>query len=158
MTPAPDSGRLDGGSHLLPIRVYYEDTDAGGIVYHANYLRYAERARSDFLRLLGLSQLDMKERLGLGFVVRRLQADYLRSARLDDALQVVTRVRHLKGASVCMQQEIRDHERLLVGLVVDLALLSFATGRAVRFPADLRAPLLNQLDLPPSEQDSAWKA
>lgn len=151
MTPAPDSGRLDGDRHLLPIRVYYEDTDAGGIVYHANYLRYAERARSEFLRLRGLGQSDMKERLGVGFVVRRLQVDYLRSARLDDALVVSTEVRHAKGAILSMNQEIHAGDHRLVSLLVDLALVSFATGRAVRFPVDLRTVLSHSLDHRASE-------
>ena len=76
--------------HRYTLRVYYEDTDAGGVVYHANYLRFAERARTEALRDLGLPHADAGERIGLMFVVRRVEVDYLRPARLDDSLTVVT--------------------------------------------------------------------
>ena len=88
----------------LPVRVYYEDTDAGGVVYYANYLKFCERARTEWLRTLGVSQQALIDEQGLAFVVRSVQADYLASARLDDALEVVTRVAMLRRASLLFEQ------------------------------------------------------
>jgi acyl-CoA thioester hydrolase len=96
------------GRHRYAIRVYYEDTDAGGVVYHATYLRYAERARTEALRDLGVPHADMVERFGVMFMVRRLEVDYERGARLDQALTVETEVLEVGGASVRLRQTIRD--------------------------------------------------
>ena len=84
----------------LPVRVYYEDTDAGGVVYYANYLKFCERARTEWLRALGVSQQALIDEQGLAFVVRSVHADYLASARLDDALTIATRVAMLRRASL----------------------------------------------------------
>jgi acyl-CoA thioester hydrolase len=92
------------GRHRYGIRVYFEDTDAGGIVYHANYLRFAERARTEALRDLGIPHAEMVRRHGLMFVVRRAKLDYLRPARLDDSLTVVTAAVAVRGASVLLRQ------------------------------------------------------
>jgi acyl-CoA thioester hydrolase len=123
-----------------PVRVYFEDTDAGGIVYHASYLRFAERARTEWLRALGFGQREMAERFGCIFAVRRCSLDYRRPARLDDALVVVTRPGDIGGARLALAQEVRRGAELLVGLEVELALLG-PDYRPARLPAPLRAAL-----------------
>jgi len=102
----PSTGYMDGAIHVLPVRVYYEDTDAGGIVYHANYLRYAERARSELLRASGADNASLAKDEGLGFVARRCTLDYIAPARLDDALAVRTRILEARGASFVAEHEI----------------------------------------------------
>ena len=96
-----------------PVRVYFEDTDAGGIVYHASYLRFAERARTEWLRALGFGQRGLAERFGCIFAVRRCGLDCRRPARLDDALVVVTRPRSIGGARLALSQEVRRGAELL---------------------------------------------
>ena len=100
----PTMGRFDGKTHILPARVYYEDTDVSGIVYHANYLRFMERGRTNYLRLLGADQRALfaeavSESPGFAFVVRAMQLDFLKPARMDDILDVVTVPEEVKGAS-----------------------------------------------------------
>src|SRR5437868_11428314 len=97
--PLPDAGTLSGTTHRLPVRVYYEDTDAGGIVYHANYLRFAERARTDMLRLAGVDQIRLREDHGLVFVLYRGEIDYRRPARFDDRLLVASDIAELGHAT-----------------------------------------------------------
>lgn len=121
----------------FPVRVYYEDTDAGGVVYYANYLCYAERARTEFLRAHGLAHTRLKERDGTWIVVRRLVADYALPARLDDNLVVRTHVVDHKNASFTMHQVIERNGEVLVTLEVQLACINMA-GRAVRLPASLK--------------------
>jgi acyl-CoA thioester hydrolase len=141
--PTPERGAIVAGEHRLPVRVYYEDTDAGGLVYHANYLRFAERARTEMLRCLGLEHGSLSARLGLAFTVRRCLVDYLAPARLDDRLEVRTGLTRLGGASLDLEQRIVRDERLLVRMEVRLALISSAL-RAARLPQaliDALAPL-----------------
>ncbi len=128
-----------------PVRVYYEDTDAGGIVYHASYLRFAERARTEWLRALGFGQRDMAERFGCVFAVRRCSLDYRRPARLDDALVVVTTPAGMGGARIAMSQEVRRGDELLVGIAIELALLG-PDYRPMRIPAPLRTALQSVTD------------
>jgi acyl-CoA thioester hydrolase len=90
-----------------PVRIYWEDTDAGGVVYHASYLRFLERARTEWLRALGVDQGALKERTGLAFMVRGMQLDFLRPALLDDELQVTVEVRERRAASILFAQSIR---------------------------------------------------
>jgi len=97
---------LAAGRHHYTLRVYYEDTDAGGVVYHAAYLRFAERARTEALRDLGIPHATLVAEYGLIFVVRRIKVDYLRPARLDESLTVVTEPVHVGGASVVLRQEV----------------------------------------------------
>lgn len=123
--------------HLFPIRVYYEDTDMAGIVYYANYLKYIERARSDWVRGLGLDQNAMREDQGVVFVVRRVEADYLTPARFDESLTVETRVTAVTGVRLIMSQEVRRDERALFRAVVTVACLNHA-GQPVRLPANIR--------------------
>ena len=133
--------------HAFPIRVYYEDTDAGGVVYYANYLKFAERARTEMLRESGVDQRRLYEEQGLSFAVRRCAAEYLRPARLDDQLTVSSRVLSAKGARVDMKQRVHkvgaesgDTDHDLAILTVQLACLD-RRGRAVRWPASIMAIL-----------------
>ncbi len=135
----PGAGRRDGHEHVLPARVYWEDTDASGIVYHANYLRFFERGRSDSLRLLGLGQRTLLE-AGLAFVVRSLTLDFRRPARLDDALQIRSSVADLSGASLIMRQRLLRDGAELVTADVRLACIEPA-GRPRRIPSTIAALL-----------------
>jgi len=124
-------------AHRHEVRVYYEDTDAGGICYHTAYLRFAERGRTEYLRALGFDHVGLKESAGGNFVVVRCEADFLRPARLDDALTVTTRIIGGGGASATMEQVVRRGEEDLVRLIVRLAFLSPA-GRPARMPQGVR--------------------
>ena len=123
----------------FPVRVYYEDTDAGGVVYHASYLRFAERARTEFLRAAGVRQQELRATDGLGFVVRRCTIDYRAPAYLDDALEVVTRITALRGAVLEAVQEIvrsgEDGPLVVLDLVVACV---NARGRPARMPQRVR--------------------
>jgi acyl-CoA thioester hydrolase len=132
----PTSGAAVAGVHYFPVRVYYEDTDAGGIVYHANYLRFAERARSECLRMIGWHHDRMRADTGLGWVVRRATIDFRQPARLDDALVVETRLQEMTGARMIARQTVHRDGALLVGLDLELVLLT-AAGRPSRIPAPL---------------------
>lgn len=134
------AGRFENGAHRLRLRVYYEDTDFSGVVYHANYLRYLERGRTDYLRLAGIDQSRLHaEEGGLAFVVRRMGLDYLRPARMDDVLVVETRVEAARGASLTMRQRVlRGEEELLTAAVL---VACIRDGRAARIPAAALAAL-----------------
>jgi len=136
-------GSMEGGSingSMLNIRVYYEDTDLAGIVYYANYLKFIERARTEWVRSLGVDQSALKRDEGIVFAVRRVEADYLRPARFDDALVVTTALVEIGGARIVLDQTVeRDSERLFAARVV-LVCLSDA-GAAARVPAALRGKL-----------------
>lgn len=136
----PDSGVVEAGAHRIGLRVYYEDTDAAGIVYHANYLKLAERARTEMMRCLGLDHGSLRARFGLVFTVRRCQIDFLVPARLDDLLEVDTRLLRLGGASLDLEQRVLCQGRLLARLELRLALVG--EGQQVaRLPAELAAVL-----------------
>ncbi|MCK8464875.1 tol-pal system-associated acyl-CoA thioesterase [Aliiroseovarius sp. S1339] len=122
--------------HRFPIRVYYEDTDMAGIVYHANYLRYIERARSDWVREIGVDQNAMRED-GQVFAVRRMEADYLSSARFDEELQVETSVQQITGARLVMEQVVKRGEERLFEAIVTIVCIS-DTGQPARLPANIR--------------------
>ena len=127
-------------AHALPVRVYYEDTDFSGFVYHASYLRFMERGRTELLRGLAGDQSDLhRDAEGLVFVVRRMEIDYLRPARMDDALTVVTGTRELRGASMRLHQEVRRGDEILVRAEVVVACVR--EGRAIRLPDSLRRVL-----------------
>lgn len=128
-------------THLHPIRVYWEDTDAGGIVYHSNYLNFAERARTEMVRDLGIKQSELAEQ-GYAFAVRRASMDFLKSARLDDLLQVESTPSGLGGASLEVHQVIRrlDDGAELVRLDVKLAFIRL-DGKPARIPAELKNSL-----------------
>lgn len=126
--------------HRIEIRVYYEDTDLAGIVYYANYLKFIERARTEWVRGLGVDQGALKRDQGIVFAVRRVEADYLRPARFDDLLTVTTRLLALGGARIELEQEVRRGEERLFAAKVVLVCLSDAGG-AARLPADIRQRL-----------------
>ena len=141
MTPdTPPSGHIERDEHVLPLRVYYEDTDAAGIVYYANYLKFTERARSELLRLLGVDQSALRREEGVAFAVRRCAIDYLRPAWLADEIQVRSRLKQRRGASVTFDHEICRDGETLVRMDVQVVCLRLADGRAVRFPERTRKP------------------
>lgn len=126
-------------SRLITVRVYYEDTDAGGVVYYANYLRFLERGRTECLRALGHGQQDLLARTGLAFAVRSLSAEYLKPARLDDLLEVETRVAALGRAQVTFAQMIRRGADILLTATVRVACLELAKGKPAALPKELHA-------------------
>ena len=131
--------------HVFPIRVYYEDTDAGGIVYYANYLKFAERARTEMLRHGGLDQSRIFAEQGVMFAVRRCAVDYLRPGRLDDLLMVSTRLIGARGARVDLEQRVQkvgDENHDLAILTVQLACVD-RRARPVRWPDEILALLEN---------------
>jgi acyl-CoA thioester hydrolase len=130
--------------HTFPLRVYYEDTDAAGIVYYANYLKFAERGRTEMIRELGFAHSQVRQDTGTIFTVRRVSADYRLPARLDDALTVETRVNGIAGATIDLDQQVRRDGTLLVVLLVQVACVG-ADGRPRRVPAGLRALLTNPI-------------
>jgi acyl-CoA thioester hydrolase len=141
MTAISLDGEIRGGRHVLVVRVYYEDTDFTGIVYHANYLRYMERGRTNYLRLIGadhraLFEAAEKEAPGFAFVVRAMNIDFLKPARMDDVLDIVTEPKEVKGASVTLRQRVMRGDELLVGASVRVAFVS--AGRARPIPKPLR--------------------
>lgn len=142
-TLVPTSGIADHDQHVhrFPVRVYFEDTDAGGIVYHANYLKFAERARTEMLRLSGREQARMMTEERIGFAVRQCLADYYRPAQLDDTLEVRTTVTEVAGASLRLRQDIYRDDELLTCLQVRLAVLG-DKGQPVRLPEDVRDSLI----------------
>jgi acyl-CoA thioester hydrolase len=141
-------GEISGGRHVMPVRVYYEDTDFTGIVYHANYLRFMERGRSNYLRLLGANQRGLfdqaeQEAPGFAFVVRSMQIEFLKSARMDEVVDVVTGYREIKGASILLWQEVRRGDDLLATAQVRVAFVS--GGRARPIPKSLRIAMQGEL-------------
>jgi acyl-CoA thioester hydrolase len=127
----PSSGRIEAGRHILPLRIYYEDTDAQGIVYYANWLRFLERGRTELLRLIGS---------GIDWIVRRCTIDYLKPARLDEVVDIVTACGEMRGASLDMIQQARRGDELLVSAELLIACMG-AKGRPARLPAQARTAL-----------------
>ena len=123
--------------HVYPFRVYYEDTDIAGIVYYANYLKFIERARTEWVRSLGLDQTELKTERGVVFAVRHITADYIKPARFDEALKVITRLKNLTAARLVLEQNVyRSGTVLFESSVTVVAITS--TGRPVRLPAEFR--------------------
>jgi acyl-CoA thioester hydrolase len=127
-------------AHILPLRVYYEDTDAAGIVYHANYLRFMERGRTEFLRELGHDLAALRAGTGINWAVKRLAIEYVAPGRLDEALLVVTTVEALRGASVDLRQQVKRGDTMLTDSTLTLVCMNQA-GRPVRLPSDARRAL-----------------
>ena len=143
MSETPDrtlSGRMTGGEHRFPVRIFYEDTDAGGIVYYARYLHFAERARTEILRLAGIEQSKLRDDHGVVFAVRRCEIDYRRPARLDDLVEVRSRLTVLRGARMSAAQSVWRTGEELVRLAVEIAALR-GDGRPARIPAPVHAAL-----------------
>lgn len=140
----PDlAGRIEGETHVLPIRVYFEDTDCAGVVYHANFLKFCERGRSDFIRLLGIehqSLADPEQGEPSVFVVRRVEIDYLKPGRMDDVLEIVTSCAEIGSASLVLQQDVRRDGTLIVSARVSVVLVSQA-GKPQRLGAIIRGAL-----------------
>ena len=142
-------GEIRDGRHHMRVRVYYEDTDFSGIVYHANYLRFMERGRTNHLRLIGADQHALFEQAqaetpGFAFVVRSMALDFLRPARMDDLLDVVTWPVAVRGASITLAQEVRRGAEALVTAKVRVAFIS--EGRAKPIPKSLRQLMKADLD------------
>jgi acyl-CoA thioester hydrolase len=139
--PVPFGGEIRDGRHLLTLRVYYEDTDFSGVVYHASYLRFMERGRTDYLRLIGADHRSLfeaveREAPGFSFVVRSMTIEFLKPARMDDVLEVVTAPREVKGASVILHQQVARAGEVLIDAQVRVAFVS--AGRARPIPRPLR--------------------
>ncbi|MCB6178415.1 tol-pal system-associated acyl-CoA thioesterase [Rhodobacter sp. Har01] len=127
-------------THVLPVRVYYEDTDLAGIVYYANYLKFIERGRSEWVRAMGVDQVALRAAQGVVFAVRRVEADYLRPGKFGDDLTVTTRLREMGGARIVLDQEVlRGAERLFQAVVTLVCMTD--DGHAARVPAEVRALL-----------------
>lgn len=124
-------GVLDGPCHRYPLRVQYEDTDAGGIVYHAQYLAFSERARSAWLRCLGIDQSEMLTIGNLGFVVQRVEVDFLLPSGLGAVLEIESSLARLGGAALKLHQKVinRDNGHILARLIVDIGLVTFVNGK-----------------------------
>ena len=134
-------GEISKGRHLQPVRVYYEDTDFSGVVYHANYLRFMERGRTNYLRLIGADHRALfdqakAEAPGFAFVVTHMSIDFKRPAFMDDVLTIMTWPEEVKGASIMLGQRVMRGEELLVGARVQVAFVS--GGRARPIPKPLR--------------------
>jgi acyl-CoA thioester hydrolase len=136
----PGRGFIRDNVHVFPVRVYYEDTDVGGVVYYANYLKFAERARSEMLRCLGYSLTLLREKNGRTIAVRRCEADYIQPARFDDSLEVRTGNVDMEAASLWLDQSVWRGGDELARLRVRLACLG-PDGRPARLPDALRAAL-----------------
>jgi acyl-CoA thioester hydrolase len=142
-------GVIRDGRHVMPVRVYYEDTDFSGIVYHANYLRFLERGRSNYLRLLGADQRSLfeeaaQEAPGFAFVVRSMTIEFLKPARMDDVLDVITSYEEVKGASIMLHQRILHGDDLLIEAHVRVAFI--CEGRARPIPKPLRIAMKAEQD------------
>ena len=137
-------GEIRDGKHHQQVRVYYEDTDFSGVVYHASYLRFMERGRTNYLRLLGADQHALfaeaeAEAPGFAFVVRTMQLDYLKPARMDEVLDIVTSPHEIKGASITLAQQVKRGDEVLVEAQVRVAFVS--GGRARPIPKPLRVAM-----------------
>lgn len=141
--PFFSGARIQDGRHRMPVRVYYEDTDAGGIVYHSRYLNFAERARTEFVRMLGIDQGRWLAEDGLCFAVRRSEIDFLKPAKLDDLISVESRITAVGGASLEVEQRLINlaDGSDLVHMAVKIACMAARTGKAARLPAAIREKL-----------------
>jgi acyl-CoA thioester hydrolase len=159
MTGVPFDGEIRNGRHVLTVRVYYEDTDFTGIVYHANYLRFMERGRTNYLRLIGadhraLFEAAENEAPGFAFVVRSMSIEFVKPARMDDVLEIVTEPQEVKGASTVLLQRVMRGVELLVEARVRVAFIS--GGRARPIPKPLRIAMRADQDLlTPESSDNA---
>lgn len=132
--------------HSIDIRVYYEDTDAGGIVYHAQYLNFAERGRTEFLRNIGFQCSDVHNDLGLIFVVRKIEIDYLKTAHLDDLLQLETTIFEIKNSSFIMHQRtVRDGE-VIADMEVVIVSVDTKEYKPVRLPKNIKEAFQSYLE------------
>lgn len=133
------------GAFFYPLRVYYEDTDAGGVVYHSNFLNFAERARTECLRHMGLEQTVLKEKEQFLFVVSKAEIAFKRPGRLDDALVVETRLNTIRKARMSMRQIVRKDEMILADMTIEIACVSLATFKSMAVPEHIVAIFANHL-------------
>ncbi|KZL13767.1 tol-pal system-associated acyl-CoA thioesterase [Pseudovibrio sp. Ad37] len=140
----PDlTGRIDGSEHILPVRVYYEDTDFSGVVYHAAYLKFMERGRTELLRMRGVHHHELDSGMHgerLAFAVRHMDIDFLKPARIDDVLEVHTDIGEVKGARLFISQHIMRGDEVLNKARVTAVAIS-ADGKPRRLPKDLVAQM-----------------
>jgi acyl-CoA thioester hydrolase len=139
LAPEPSAGVFEGREHQLPVRIYYEDTDFSGIVYHANYLRYFERGRSDFFRMVGISHTELAQ-VDTAFAITRMEIDFKRAARVDDALLVRTTYDRVKGARLHVSQRITRGDELVAQAVVEAICITL-DGRPRKPTAEMVAML-----------------
>ncbi|MBI1187128.1 MAG: YbgC/FadM family acyl-CoA thioesterase [Alphaproteobacteria bacterium] len=133
----PSAGRFDGRVHILPVRIYYEDTDFSGIVYHANYLRYFERGRSDFLRVAGVHHRELAQAAApIAFAIRRMEIGFERAARIDDALAVHTAYDSVEGPRMMVSQTILRGEDTIARVAVEACIISL-DGKPKRPPKEI---------------------
>jgi acyl-CoA thioester hydrolase len=144
MNEIPSSGWWNGAEHLFPIRVYYADTDAGRVVYHARFLDFAERARTEMMRSVDAGEHYRADGEGMAIVVRAADIDYRKSASLDDVLTVHTRLLRIGGASFVLEQQVWRHEDILAVLKITLVCVK-AMGHPTRIPDGLREKLAGLL-------------
>ena len=131
-------GKMVGSKFIFPIRIYYEDTDAGGVVYYANYLKFAERARTEFLRHIGFgNQQEILQKDKFAFMVRHVEADYRAPAVLDDFLTISCETIEQTGATVTLLQQIKRNEDILVEIKVKAVYVSLEKRKPMRMPADM---------------------
>lgn len=141
VTASPSiEARMDGDIYIYPLRIFYEDTDAAGIVYYANYLKFIERARTEMLRAAGINHSGMQAAYGCVFVVRSCVLDYILPARLDDMVDIHTRIIAVKGASLIAEQNVLRAAQILVRSELRLACMG-ENGAPMRFPPILRSAL-----------------
>jgi acyl-CoA thioester hydrolase len=147
--PVTGLGRFEGKIHVLPLRVYYEDTDLSGVVYHANYLRYMERARTEFFRLAGVARMaELEAEEPTAWTIREVRVSYHRPARVDDALTVKTSLRAISGARIRANQKIYADKNLLVEGEIEACIVTLK-GQPRRLPEQLRnllTPFLVETD------------
>jgi acyl-CoA thioester hydrolase len=138
-TSANDTGspHKAGITHSFKLRIYYEDTDAGGIVYHSNYLNFGERARTEMIRDAGLTNSDIRDEYGIIIVVRHIDINYTAPARLEDELIVSSTVEEISRTSFLMKQVIAKHEQICATLLVKLVCVDLESGKAARIPEKL---------------------
>lgn len=133
-------------SHTHPIRIYYEDTDAGGIVYHASFIRFGERGRTEFLRHIGYNNSDLTRELGTVFVVRHIEIDYLKPAYLDDLIDLTTSIKDMRNSSFVMQQTFYKQEEIICDLKVTLVCVKTDGIKPVRLPDNIRTSFERHLN------------
>ena len=136
--PQPTSGRIEDRAHLFPVRIYYEDTDFSGAVYHSNYLKFFERGRSEFLRLAGVGHKALLERPDpIAFAVTKLNIEYRAAAKIDDALFVRTRFLSARGARMALDQELLRDGVLICRAAVEIVCIGAGGGGARRLPKEI---------------------
>lgn len=137
---------IDMITHDFPVRVYYDDTDAGGVVYHANYLKFCERARTEYLRALGFENSGLRSETGIIIVVKKVEAEYLAPSRLDDSLVVQTRLLSMKNTSFVMEQKVLKDTGEIFVMTVLLVCISESEARPVKIPDSVRKIFEKEMD------------